>query len=356
MTDNSTLNERSRAILKEVISLYIADGEPVGSRSISKKHTEKLSPATIRNVMSDLEEIGYLRQPHTSSGRVPTDKGYRFFVDHLLQPPFAAEETDFAENYDFKQLTLEEILATACETLSKTSHQTGLVMFPGFSQMLFRHIEFVKVSPNEALAAFISEMGVLQNKIIPIDKEMTQERLSSISKYLNDEFSGKSIKTIRRELLRRIRSEKERYNQLMKKAIELWSQTFAEENEAADLLVEGSLNFLDYPDFVADMDKMKIIIKTVEEKTKLIKLLDLCLRHDGMTIIIGEENHEKEIQECSLVAQNYRLGTEKLGAIAVLGPKRMDYQKIIAIVNNTAKTVSKLLSQRNKREFNQAHA
>lgn len=346
MTGSSTLNERSQTILRQIISNYIVGGEPVGSRSIAKEHLENLSPATIRNVMADLEDMGYLHQPHTSAGRIPTDKGYRFFVDQLLQPTFMPDDPDFLDQYEIKNQNLEDVLATACETLSKSSNQTGLVMLPSFSQTLFKHIEFIKVGPNEILAAFISEMGILQNKIIPVEKEITQEKLSSISKYLNDEFSGKSLKSIQKELRRRIRNEKEHYNQLMNKAIELWSKTFSEEDEDGDLLVDGALNFLDHREFTVDLGKMKAIIKTIEEKTKLIKLLDSCLEHDGMTIIIGKESDDEDIQGCSLVAQNYGFGDEKIGSMAVFGPKRMDYGKVIAIVNNTAKAVSKLLSDK----------
>jgi len=351
MTQGTALNQRSQAVLRQVISYYIATGEPVGSRSVARKHFEKLSPATIRNVMSDLEDMGYLRQPHTSAGRVPTDKGYRFFVDQLLQPYSMPDELNVLERCEIRNSTLEEVLAAACENLSRNSNQTGLVMLPGFSQMLFKHIEFIKVGAGEALAAFISEMGILQHKVIPIGREMTQEKLTSISNYLNAEFSGKSLKTIQRELVFRIKSEREHYNQLMNKAVELWSKTFTEEEETGELLVDGALKFLDHPDFFADLEKMKTIIKTIEEKTKLIKLLDTCLKHDGMTIIIGEESHDEAIGGCSLIAQNYRLGDDTVGAMAVFGPKRMDYKKIIAVVNHTAKTVSQLLLDRNKKEF-----
>lgn len=351
MIHSEALNDRSRAILRQVVSHYISSGGPVGSRSVARRHAEQLSSATIRNVMSDLEEMGYLQQPHTSAGRVPTDKGYRFFVDQLVQPYSLPEDPGFLDQYVKSNSTLEGVLANACENLSKNSNQTGLVMLPGFSQMLFRHIEFVRVGKNEMLAAFISEMGILQNKIIPIEGEMTQEKLSSISKYLNEEFSGKSLKTIQHELVFRIKSEREHYDQLMNKAVELWSKTFSEEDKIGELLVDGATNFLDHPDFAVDLEKMKAIIKTIEDKTKLVKLLDTCLKQDGMTVIIGEESHDEDIQGCSLVAENYRLGGQKMGTMAVFGPKRMDYERVIAVVNHTAKTVSKLLSVRNEKEF-----
>ncbi len=332
----------------EIINDFVATAEPVGSRTLAKKHFENLSAATIRNVMSDLEDLGYLQQPHTSAGRIPTDKGYRYFVDQLLGTDPSIEEASlFPPNYNLQNHKLEEVLGQVCSTLSQNSNQTGLVMVPRFSHMLFKHIEFVKVGTREALAVFISDMGVSQNKVIPIHESTTQEELASVSNYLNREFSGKSLKTIRKEILHRIHNEKEHYDQLMKKSMEYWAKTFSEEEEVdGELYVEGTLNFFDHPEFVTDLATMKALFKALEEKNKMINLLDLCLQQDGMTIIIGKENSQEEMHNCSLIAQNYQIDKESKGTMAIFGPKRMDYKKMISIVNQTAKTVSTLLSKR----------
>ncbi len=345
--DAFQLDERKKSILLEVVNDYIQKAEPVGSRSVAKKHSEKLSPATIRNVMADLEELGYLHQPHTSAGRVPTDQGYRFYVDTLLAPRHFlkdAEALTEALRGVPSDRNLQKVLENACSDLSQSSHQTGLVMLPSFQNTIFKHIEFIKVDADKALAVFYSEMGVLQNKIIPIEKAMSQDQLTSISHFLNEEFTGKSIQSIRAELLHRLKHEREHYNQLMKKAMDLSNRIFAEEEEGS-LLVQGAMNLLDHPEFTTDLDQIKVLLKTLEDKTKLVQLLDLCLKHDGMTILIGEENSNEEMQGCSLIAQNYSKGDEKLGTVAVFGPKRMDYKKIIAIVNQTAKSVSTLISK-----------
>jgi heat-inducible transcriptional repressor len=340
------LDERKKSVLLEVVNDYIQKAEPVGSRSISKIHVEKLSPATIRNVMSDLEDMGYLRQPHPSAGRVPTDQGYQFYVDQLLNPQnFFLEELE-DQSCDYGNGNPQEVLETACSLLSKTTNQTGLVMLPAFSHTLFKHIEFIKVASGKALAVFYSDLGVLQNKIIPLEKDITQEQLTSISNYLNEEFSGKTIQSIREEILFRFKNEREHYDQLMKKALDLSTRLFAEDIEESSLLVEGALNLLDHPEFTGDLEKIKSLLITLEEKSKLVKLLDRCLKHDGMTILIGEENLDEEMEGCSLIAQNYQIGEEKLGSLAIFGPKRMDYKKIIGIVNQTAKTVSTLLSKK----------
>ena len=342
------LDERSKSVLLAIIDKYIETAEPVGSRTIAKNHPQHLSSATIRNAMSDLEDNGLLSQPHTSAGRIPTDKGYRFYVDHLLRPQnflMQAESLSTAQNLEYPsgKQNVQSVLESACDNLSKVSQQTGLVMLPGFSTICFKHIEFTKVAPQAALAVFFSEQGILQNKILPIDSSLSQDQLTSISNYLNDEFSGKPIKWIRKELLSRVRLEKEHYNQLAQKAHDLSSALFEDTNNG--LLVQGALNLLDQPEFNEDIGKIKKLLKTLEEKTKLINLLDLCLDHEGMTILIGEENLQEEMGNCSLIAQNYQLDNEKVGTLAVFGSKRMDYKKIISIVNHTAQKVSKLISE-----------
>ena len=344
------LEERNQAVLLAVVDKYIETAEPVGSRTISKVHPEHLSSATLRNVMADLEEIGFLKQPHKSAGRVPTDKGYRFYVDHLLRPQsFLMKAEVLSESHDHEysadKQNLQGLLEQACENLSKDSQQTGLVLLPSFSSTCLKHIEFTKVAPQAALAVFFSEQGLLQNKVLPIEADMTQEQLTSISNYLNSEFSGKPIKSILRDLLKRLKQEKEHYNVLARKAHTLSAALFAEKNDSNELIIEGALNFLDQPEFSEDISHIKALLGTLEEKTKLINLLDLCLHHDGMTILIGEENLQEEMENCSLIAQNYQLGNENVGTLAVFGSKRMDYKRIISVVNHTAKIVSKLISE-----------
>lgn len=349
----SKLDERSKNILLQTINEYISTAEPVGSRTLSKNLHEKLSPATIRNVMADLEDMGYLEQPHKSAGRVPTDCGYRVLVDQLLKFKGSYSDSRISlpkHNYAAagKNQTLEDVLEKTCNMLSENSRQTGLVMLPNFSNMLLKQANFIKVGEHDVLAVFITEMGVLENKVIHVATNCTQEDLTKVSNYLNREFSGKSLKTIREELQRRLRHEKKRYDRLMKKASDLWTRVFPDEEEMCDLYVNGLVNFLDHPEFAVDLDKMKSLLKTVEEKSKLIKILDLCMRHDGMTVMIGEEYFADELRECSLIAKNYMLDNEKMGTVAIFGPKRMDYKKMISIVNISANTVSELLSERKR--------
>jgi heat-inducible transcriptional repressor len=342
------LDDRSRTILLETINDFVATAEPVGSRTLSKKLSKRLSPATIRNVMADLEELGYLYQPHTSAGRVPTDRGYRYFVNQILNAqklesvaPIVSDSKAYRNTE-----TLEEVLGSACSLLSQNSHQTGLVMTLGFWNLSLKHIEFIRIEGKRVLAVFISEMGMVKKKVVRLREEVPQDSLAALAAYLNEEFAGYSLNSIQAELRRRMQTEKEHHDQLMKKANELWTRMFTDEEEDGELLIEGVVNMLDQPEFSADLENMKKLMKTVEEKNKLIKLLDLCMKQNGLSIIIGEENAEEEMQAGSLIAQSYRLDDQNIGTLAIFGPKRMDYRKIIGIVSSTANNVSQILSSK----------
>lgn len=342
------LDERSRTILLETINDFVVTAEPVGSRTLSKKLSQRLSPATIRNVMADLEDLGYLYQPHTSAGRVPTDRGYRYFVNQILDaqklqpvPPIVSDPQPYRNTQ-----TLEEVLVSACSLLSQNSHQTGLVMILGFWNLSLKHIEFMRIEGKRVLAVFISDMGVVKKKVVRLKEEIPQDHLAALAAYLNEEFTGYSLNSIQVELRRRMQTEKEHHDQLMKKAHALWNRMFTDDEEDGELLIEGVTHMLDQPEFSADLENMKKLMKTVEEKNKLIKLLDLCMKQNGLSIIIGEENAEEDMQSGSLIAQNYRLDDQNIGTLAIFGPKRMDYQKIIGIVNSTANNVLQILSSK----------
>jgi len=343
------LDHRSRTILLETVNDYIVTAEPVSSRTLSKKLAERLSPATIRNVMADLEEIGLLYQPHTSAGRIPTDAGYRYFVDEMLRSrenPAIADSMPLGYSQGLNgEENLSDVLGSACHLLSDASHQTGLVMVPSFDHLPLKRIEFLTVNRTQVLAVFISNMGLAQNRIVNTDEAFTGEKLASISRYLNTEFAGQSLQSIRQTLMTRLKTEREHYHQLMKKAAELCAKA-APEKEGQELLVEGLNHLLDHPELSADLDQMKALLRTVEDKDKLIQLLDLCMKQKGLSIVIGEENSEVEMQGCSLIAGNYQVDADTVGTMAIFGPKRMDYLKMIDLVNLTANNVSNFLSKK----------
>lgn len=346
--DAESLDERTRNILMAVIHSFIHTGEPIGSRTISKRFDFGLSPATIRNIMSDLEEFGFLEQPHTSAGRMPTDQGYRFYVDHLqgIEALSAEELALISQRYVPYHGEVDEVMAATSRVLSEISRYAGIVLHI-FSMTIFKRIEFVTIRGRQVLAIFVMESGMVHNKLISLDAEMTQEELQRIANYLNQEFSGEPLRTIRQHVLDRMAEEKAQYDQLSRQALRVGAQTFGETTEGeSDIYLGGTSNIMDQPEFVSNLEQMKEIFKAFEEKSRLISLLDKCLDEPGVHVIIGSETPFKDIRECSFVTHTYSYDSRTLGVLGVVGPKRMVYPRIMAIVDHTATIVSKILTQR----------
>src|SRR3990172_3077344 len=347
IADQYLLSERNRAILMALVDSHIATAESVGSRTISKKYTLGLSPATIRNTMADLEEMGLLTQPHTSAGRMPTDRAYRIYVDNLVNiPPLSKAETDQIDRRLKENLNeLEQIMETTSRMLSAISRQAGLVFLPKLSISVFKHIEFIRMRADQALVIFVTESGLVHNKIIELDEDISQDKLESISHYLNHEFAGMTLREIRHKVEKMMRKEKEEYDNLLKKAIQLSKRTFSEQTGLeGEIYLGGTVNILDQPEFASNIEKMKAIFTAFEEKSNLIKLLDKCMEEEGVRILIRSESMVEEMQDCSLVTHTYKYGNKTVGTLGIIGPKRMEYPRIIAIVDYTANAVSRLLS------------
>jgi heat-inducible transcriptional repressor len=341
------LDERTRNILMAVIHSFIHTGEPVGSRTVSKRFDFGLSPATIRNIMSDLEELGFLEQPHTSAGRMPTDQGYRFYVDNLrgIEVLSAEESALISQRYAPYHGEVDEVMTATSRLLSEISRYAGVVLHI-FSITIFKRIEFVKIRGRQVLAIFVMESGMIHNKLIMLDEEMAQEELYQISNYLNQEFSGQPLRTIRQHVLDRMAEEKIQYDKLSQQALSVGAKTFGETSEDEnDIYLGGTSNIMDQPEFMSNLDQMKELFKAFEEKNRLISLLDKCLDEPGVHVIIGSETPFKDIRECSFVTHTYSYDNRTLGVLGVVGPKRMVYPRIMAIVDHTANIVSKILTQ-----------
>jgi heat-inducible transcriptional repressor len=341
------LDERTRNILMAVIHSFIHTGEPVGSRTISKRFDFGLSPATIRNIMSDLEELGFLGQPHTSAGRMPTDQGYRFYVDNLrgIEALSAEESALISQRYAPYHGEVDEVTAGTSRLLSEISRYAGVVLHI-FAITIFKRIEFVKIRGRQVLAIFVMESGMVHNRLIILDEEMTQEELYQISNYLNQEFSGQPLRTIRQHVLDRMAEEKAQYDKLSQQALSVGAKTFGETSEdASDIYLGGTSNIMDQPEFASNLDQMKELFKAFEEKNRLISLLDKCLDEPGVHVIIGSETPFKDMHECSFVTHTYSYDNRTLGVLGVVGPKRMVYPRVMAIVDHTANIVSKILTQ-----------
>ena len=336
------LTDRSKQILEAIIEDYIVTAEPVGSRTVTRSHRLTLSPATVRNVMADLEEMGFLTAPHTSAGRVPTDKAYRFYVDSLLEVRNIArdEQEEIRKRCSLAGRDLGEALKETSRMLSSLSHYTGIVVAPRFTANVFRHIEFIKLSGSRLLVILVSQNGTVQNKIIETGSEIHPPDLVRMANYLNQLLKGLTIAQVKEKIIREMKSDKIRYDNLLARALEFSRQTLPETD--SEVFIEGQVNILEQPEFT-DVTRMKEIFRAFEEKGQLLSLLDRCMEAQGVNIYIGAEAHLSQMVGMSLITATYMTGKNTLGVLGVIGPTRMGYAKVIPIVDYTAKLVSRLL-------------
>lgn len=338
------LEERTRAILLAVIDDFIRIGGPVGSRTISKRGDIDISPATIRNIMADLEEIGFLVQPHTSAGRIPTELAIRFYIDSILEITDLTdkEKERIKINLNPKNKEIKDLVRDTSRVLSEISHYASVVSTPRFSHTVFKVIDFIKVSNNKILAILVSRTGLIYNKIIADDEDLNQDKLNWMSNYLNDILSNLTLEGVREKILQEMESEKTLYDELLMKALTLSKEVIDEQVVDEELFIEGSAYIFDYPEF-SDIEKMKSLFHAFEKKHNLIRLLDKVAMAEGIKIFIGSESNIISMNDCALVASPYRKGDRILGSIGIIGPKRMNYSKIIPIVDFSASLVSRIL-------------
>ncbi|PLX74008.1 MAG: heat-inducible transcription repressor HrcA [Desulfuromonas sp.] len=337
------LNDRSRTILEAIVDDYISSGDPVGSRAMTRRHNMDISPATVRNVMADLEEMGYLASPHTSAGRIPTDKGYRYYVDSLLQlrELTSREKQRIEDHCNVEKKSVESLLQETGKALSSLSSYAGIVMAPRFTSTVFRHIEFVRLSGGKVLVVFVSQSGLVQNKLIELDEDLSQRELEKITNYLNNALSGMTIQEVKEKVAAEMKQEKALYDELMQRALNLSDKALAEDVEER-VYIEGASSFLELPDF-ADVGKMKKLFLAFEQKSRLVDLLDKSQEASGVQIFIGSANSYNEIEGCSLITSSYRNVHGTIGTLGVIGPNRMKYSKVIPIVDYTARLISRLM-------------
>lgn len=344
------LSERARSVLTAVVQNYIATAGPVGSRTIAKMSHLGLSPATIRNVMSDLEDTGFLAQPHTSAGRMPTDRAYRFYVDNLgeISPLSSEEVTRIEKGYPAEVREIEDLMGATSRLLSLISSQAGVVSLPDLRSVSFTHMEFIRLRACQVLSVFVAESGIVHSRIIELEEDFSQEKLDQMTGYLNDEFGGMTLRRVRGEILRRMAREKDQYDQLLKKAMELSQKALASEEtpEEGQVILGGASNILRQPEFISDAEKMQSIFSAFEDKSRLLKIIDRVLQGRGSSVVIGTESEVQEMKDCSLVMHPYARGGTVMGVLGVLGPTRMEYPRMIALVKATADVLSRLLTER----------
>lgn len=343
------LSERAQHLLKVLVERYIRDGEPVGSRTLSRDSGLDLSPASIRNVMADLEELGFIVAPHTSAGRVPTVKGYRFFVDTLLTVrPLAQQEIHrIRQQLDIGDPNPQALLASATSMLSVITHMTGVVTLPRREHIAWRHIEFLPLSEQRVLAILVVNEGEVQNRILNLDRSYDASTLQQISNYLNSHFAGKDIHAVRSELLNELRHTRESMNNLMLAAITMAERVFDTHGAEGgrSYVMAGETNLMEWAE-LSDVEKLRRLFEAFNQRGDILHLLDKCIAADGVQIFIGEESGYRVLDECSVVTAPYSVGDEVVGVLGVIGPTRMAYERVIPLVDMSARLLSAALNPR----------
>jgi len=338
------LTERERTVLSLTVLHHIRTREPIGSRYLARQLDLDVSPATIRNTMADLEEKGYLRQTHISSGRVPTDQGYRFYVDEVVGVQAARTEglEEIRERLG-RRLQIPELIREASRTLSAASHQVGLVRGPQLLNARFEHLELRRVAERRVLAIFVTSSRLVQTRLLHLQEDWPQGELDVMSRIWNERFTSLTLREVRERLIANMAEDKAAFDTLVDRALEIGRQALAGQDPEEELYLDGAANILEVPEF-ADPGKMRALVLAIEEKGRLCRLLDQCLYADRVTIFIGGELPLPELSGLSLVTAPYRREGQVAGVLGVIGPTCMAYERIIPIVTCAADSLSQRLS------------
>ncbi len=346
---DENLSERAQRLLKALIENYIRDGQPVGSRTLSRDSGLSLSSATIRNVMADLEDLGFVASPHTSAGRVPTDKGYRFFVDTLLKlKPLHHEEIEDIERRlgSDSANNGRSLVQTVSQMLSSVTRMAGLVTLPNPNYIALSQIEFISLSENRALAIMVMSNREVQNRVVQLDRYHSSEELRRAANYLNDAFSGRSLPEVRTQLLAQLQETRQHMDQLMQDAIQMAQKVFASSKDGdVEYVIAGETNLMGFAE-LSNVDRLRRLFEAFNEKHDILRLLDSCLRADGIQIFIGQESGYRILDDISVVTAPYMLDNQVVGVLGIIGPTRMAYERVIPIVDITAKLLGSALNAR----------
>ncbi|MBN1878668.1 heat-inducible transcription repressor HrcA [bacterium] len=344
---NSGLNDREMRVFQVIMEEYIRCAEPVGSRKIAKDF--ELSAATIRNIMADLEDRGLLEQPHVSAGRIPTDAGYRFYVDNFI----TKTEKVFQLNSESKRKIhsslderseIELVMHQASQVLSRLTNYAGVVVAPRVRNLIFQRIQFVRISEFRILAIFVAQNGMVQNRLLLTDHDYDQEFLDRISRMLNERFADKSLHQIRQGLSKMLEEDQRKYDLLLDSAARLGelAVTRSPMEQGDKVFIEGTFNIIELPEF-KDLSRLRDLFRTFTERTAMVRLLDRCLEEDGVSVAIGSETDLPEISDMSVITARYSANETLTGGLGVIGPKRMHYREVISLVSYMASVLSILL-------------
>jgi heat-inducible transcriptional repressor len=340
-----SLDARARHLLRALISQYIRDGEPVGSRTLARNSGLDVSPATIRNVLADLEELGLVHAPHTSAGRVPTVQGYRIFVDSLLElrPLESSEEQQIRREMPSSAST-QSLIHNVSSMLSGITHFVGLVTVPRREQFAFRHIDFVALDEQRVLAILVFADSEVQNRVLQFPRAPSSQELEWIANYLNANYAGLALDDIRRRVVSELSQARDDMNRVMATAIHVAEAALAVDDTREDVVLSGQTNLMGAQG-LADVDCLRDLFEAFARKRELLQVLDACVHADGVRLFIGEESGMAPLGQCSVVAAPYGAGGKVLGVLGVIGPTRMHYERVIPVVQATARILSGTLNQ-----------
>jgi heat-inducible transcriptional repressor len=339
------VNERALHFLKTLIERYIRDGHPIGSRTLAKDTGLDLSPATVRNVMADLEDMGFVSSPHTSAGRVPTVSGYRLFINSLLTlKPLTEQEVETMRNQLENLEDASKLIESASEILSGITHMAGVVMLPRREREVFRQIEFLPLSDDRVLAILVTSEGEVHNRVIHPKRRYRPSELEQATNFLNDMFTGQDMREVRKRLVDDLKRTHAHMDQVLMQAIEMAQRVVESAERRDDCLIAGQTNLMEFNE-LASMDRLKQLFEAFTEKSEILHLLDRCIEAEGMQIFIGEESGYRLLDDCSLVTAPYRIDDKVIGVLGVIGPTRMDYPRVIPIVDVTARLLGAALKQ-----------
>lgn len=338
------LDERAQTLLRLLVDRYIRDGQPVGSRTLSRESGLDLSPATIRNIVSDLEDLGFVKSPHTSAGRVPTIKGYRFFVDTLvkLTPPKDDELARFSESLSEAPGNPQALAVSVSNLLSVVTSLAGIVTVPRRAQTAVRQIEFLPLSGRRVLAILVVNDREVQNKILNVSRDFNADELKRASNYLNQHFGGRTLREVRDLLLTELKRTRASMNATMAEAIEMAQKLFPEAEPTPEFVVAGETNLMAI-DQLADVETLKSLFEAFSRQRDILHLLDQSMKAEGVQIFIGHESGYELLDSYSIVAAPYMTEDDTMGVLGVIGPTRMAYERVIPIVDITAKLLGRAL-------------
>jgi heat-inducible transcriptional repressor len=340
------LDSRAREVLREIVIQHIASGEAISSRSLAKSGRFQLSPASLRTVMADLEDLGYLQHLHTSAGRVPTDRGYRFFIDHLMKSRnLSQHDREVIDDEVSHANEIDEVLHLASRLLSRMSDQVGVVFMPTLLQFAIRSIDFIAIDENKILCVIVGANGVVVNKVVESRLSFSRDELEKIGRFITAECSGLTLDAIRRRLIRLTEEERAQHDGMLQKTITLGLEAVHDVAPVEhELYVEGASSILTKPEF-SDAASLRKTFLALQEKEKLIDILESCLAEDGLQILIGSESDFTQIHNFSLVARRYGSHAAPLGMVGIIGPMRMEYARMAPLVDYLGRALSRKIEE-----------